>query len=90
MRPIVGLLASRFVDRTRGRGLRLGRHPSPSTAASVPSGSAPSSTPSPTPTPEPTVTPEPTESLTETFPGDSFSDPTTVDNVYYPLTPGRA
>ena len=41
-----------------------------------------------TPTPEPTPTPVPTETLTETFPSGSFSDPTTVDNRWFPLVPG--
>lgn len=41
-----------------------------------------------TPTPEPTPTPVPTETLTETFPVGSFSDPTTVDNRWFPLVPG--
>lgn len=33
-------------------------------------------------------TPSPSESLTETFPYDLFSAPTTVDNPYLPLEPG--
>lgn len=61
--------------------------PSPGAASAPPSASVPSATPSPTPTPEPTLTPEPTESLTETFPRDSFSDSTTVDNNWFPLVP---
>jgi hypothetical protein len=36
--------------------------------------------------PEPTA--EPTESLTELFPYGAFSDPTTVDNEWFPLVPG--
>ncbi len=88
MRPIVGLLAVGLSTVLAAASCAAVANPSPSTAASVPSGSAPSATPSPTPTPEPTVAPEPTESLIETFPQDSFSDPTTVDNIYYPLIPG--
>ena len=39
---------------------------------------------------EPSVepTPEPSESLTEEFPYDAFSDPTTITNPYLPLKPG--
>jgi hypothetical protein len=60
----------------------------PSVSTPVPTGSAPPATPAATPSPEPTVTPAPTESLTEVFPSGAFNDSTTVDNPWFPLTPG--
>lgn len=43
--------------------------------------------PSRTPAP-PAPTAMATESLTESFPYGAFSDPTTIDNMYFPLIPG--
>jgi hypothetical protein len=60
---------------------------SPSAAPSAAATPAPVS-PAPTATPEPTPLPVPTETLIETFDKSAFGDPTTVDNAYYPLTPG--
>jgi len=88
MRPIPGLLAFGLSTVLAAAGCAPATSPTPGAATAPPSASVPSATPSPTSTPEPTVTPEPTESLTETFPRDSFSNSTTVDNVYYPLIPG--
>lgn len=90
MRPIRGLLAVGFSTLLAAAGCASAAFISPSAAAPVQSGSALTATPTPTPTPQPqrTVTPVPKESLTETFPYGSFSDPTTVDNAWFPLVPG--
>jgi len=47
----------------------------------------PSAVPSPT-LPVTNVEPASSEPLTEDFPRDAFSDPTTIDNPYFPLVPG--
>lgn len=71
----------------------------PSAPGLSPSSSGPPATPNATPpltgeestSPAPSdasAEPHPTEPLTETFPRDQFSDPLTVDNVYFPLDPG--
>ena len=46
------------------------------------------SKPSDRATTAPTVEPDATEPLTEEFPRDQFSDPTTIDNEWFPLVPG--
>jgi hypothetical protein len=59
--------------------------PAPATAAATAS-----STPSaPSTSPEPTAESTPGESLTEAIDLTKFSDPTTVDNPWFPLTPGE-
>jgi hypothetical protein len=90
MRPIPVLLAVGLSAILAAASCTSVANPSPSAALASPSGSVVTATaaPTPAPTPEPTVTPAPTESLTETFPRDSFSDPTTVDNNWFPLVPG--
>jgi hypothetical protein len=54
----------------------------------APSSAPPTPATTPAPTVEPTPTPAPTESLTETIDLTNFSDPTTIDNAWFPLTPG--
>jgi hypothetical protein len=56
----------------------------PSVAASVAPTAAPTSTATPAPTPEPSQA----ENLTETIDLTKFSDPTKVDNEWFPLVPG--
>jgi hypothetical protein len=59
-------------------------------AAASATPSAPAVTPAPT-TPRPSIPPasgEPAETLTETLDRDSFGDPTTIDNVWFPMPPG--
>ena len=66
-----------------------GDAPTPWTEGSAaPPTTAPTATPAPTPTPDPTPTPTPTESLTETIDLAKFSNPTVVDNEWFPLVPG--
>lgn len=90
MRPIPGLLAVGFSTVLAAASCASAIGPAPSAATASASGSVLSATAVPTsaPTPEPTVTPEPTESLTEMFRRDSFNEPTTVDNTWFPLIPG--
>jgi hypothetical protein len=62
-------------------------------SCAVPATDASRQTPPPTSgaTPDeaaPTESPDDTSSLTEVFPYDRFSDPTTIDNPYLPLQPG--
>jgi hypothetical protein len=64
-----------------------------SSLASAPPSRAPATTATEsTPPPTPPLTgpsqPTPTESLTETFDYGNFSDPTTIDNPWFPLVPG--
>lgn len=66
---------------------------SPSAAVASPTPTAVPATPtpvppSPSPTATPAPTPEPTPPLFETLPREAFSDPTTIDNRYFPLVPG--
>jgi hypothetical protein len=69
---------------------------SPAATASGPPAATPAATPpltgestaSPDPSAAPTAEPDATEPLTEEFPRDQFSDPTTIDNPYFPLVPG--
>jgi hypothetical protein len=70
-------------------------NPSPAPVASMPAATPAATppltgeaTPSAEPTTEPTIAPNATEPLTEEFPRDLFSDPTTVDNRFFPLVPG--
>jgi hypothetical protein len=90
MRPILALLALGVATALATTGCASVVSTSPSAASPPASGSVLSATATPTlaPTPEPTVTPAPTESLTEAFNRDNFSDPTTVDNAWFPLVPG--
>jgi hypothetical protein len=60
-------------------------------ASTPPSAIAPTRPPSsgePTPANTPTGEPDATEPLTEEFPRGQFSDPTTIDNEWFPLVPG--
>jgi hypothetical protein len=59
-----------------------------STSTPVPATAAPTPAPTPSSTPEPTPQPTLTENLTETIDLTKFSDPTTVDNGWFPLVPG--
>jgi hypothetical protein len=60
----------------------------PSTSTPGATASPPPATSTPAPTSAPTPTPAPTETLFEAFDYTNFSDPTTVDNDYFPLLPG--
>ena len=57
-------------------------------APATPTVAPATATPGPTPSPTPAPTVAPTPSVSEVFPRDAFSDPTTVDNPYFPLVPG--
>ena len=59
-----------------------------SVVAAAAGGSAPAATAAPTLPPTGTSQPTATESLTETIDHANFSDPTAIDNAWFPLRPG--
>ena len=88
MRPVHRLIAIGFSTVLAAAACAPVANPPPSATAPRATVSNVPATPAATATPEPTTTPAPTESLTEVFPYGSFSDPTTVDNPWFPLLPG--
>jgi hypothetical protein len=89
MRSVPGLLALGVSTVLATAGCAPAIGPSPSAASAQASSRVLSATtaPSVAPTLEPPVTPA-FESLTETFPHGSFSKSTTIDNTWFPLSPG--
>jgi hypothetical protein len=62
--------------------------PTPALTPAPTATTAPSPSPELTSSPSPSPGPSPSESLTEEFPHDRFSDPTRIDNAWFPLKPG--